>query len=445
MQASHLYQALGEKFLHTDKYPEIVVPDSLLKLLPHMYTEEEAEIVLNLKKGMQTARAVAERVHRPVGQVKPILVSLAKRTLILGVGPRGHALYGTLALYPLVYDAQMLACEKNMREEGDDGAWHKKFIHLFAEFLEEFYLWLAPREVANKYQILGLPFGRIISVEQAIDATPGLGILAWPADRYSEVVDRAKKSLALINVCTCRYGKELVGEESCGRTQNTCSAMGLPAESAIQSGTGRRVSKEEFLEAKLRATESGLVHMTDNVLDPMISCSCCTCCCEVLGMLKKFNSPATFSQSHYEAVVDTASCIGCRKCVEMCPLDAISMVKAAGTVKKKKAAAKKKSPGKKKAAIKQKAVIDYNRCIGCGVCVTKCEPAQAITLRERMIYTAPSENMAEAWARRYFELKGQENDLLPQLTLGATRLLSNLNPIHVTGPRALSFGKIGKK
>jgi len=230
--------------------------------------------------------------------------------------------------------------------------------------------------------------------------------------------------------------------------------MGLPAEGAIKGGAGRRVSKEEFLDAKLAATEAGLVHMTDNVLDPMIACSCCTCCCEVLGILKKFNSPATFTRSHYEAVVDTSSCIGCKKCADMCPLDAISMVKQkAGAAGKKKPAAKKKSAatkkvaakkaaaGKKKAAVKQKATVDYNRCIGCGVCVTRCEPAKAITLRERKIYTPPAENMAEAWARRYFELKGQQDHLLPQLTLGATRVLASVNPIHVTGPRALSFGK----
>jgi len=448
------YRALAEKCLRTDKYTEIVVPESALTLLRYMYTDEEAEIVLALGDGMQSARAISKKVHRPVREVKPILDSLAKRTLIVGVGAKGFSMYGLLPLYPLLYDAQMLVGEKKMREEGDDGVWLREFARLFKDFLDEFYTWLAPQEVANRYQILGMPFGRIISVEQAVDSTPGLGVVAFPSDRYSEMVDRAKKSLCLVNVCTCRHGMELLGK-GCGRSRNTCSTLGLPAEGAIKTGMGRRVSKEEFLDAKLQATEAGLVHMTENVVDPMIVCSCCNCCCEVMRILKKFHSPATFSQSRFEAVVDRAKCIGCGTCVKMCPMDAIALLEE--PVKKdakagagKKAAGRKGTAGKKAAAKKtatrrkarpKKAVVYYTRCIGCGVCVTQCDTSRAITLRERKIHRPPADNMAEMWARWYFEQKGQEGNLFPRLTLGATRLLSQVNPIHVTGPRAMSFKK----
>ena len=452
MQSSYTYHALAERFLQTTKYPDIKVPESIIKLLNHMFTEEEAEIVLCLKDGNQTARAVAKKVHRPVAEVRPILQDLAKRLLILGIGAKGYGVYGLLPLYPIVYDAQMLLCDKKMREEGDDAAWYREFVLLFKDFLEEFYEWLAPREVASQYQIMGVPFGRIISVEQAIEATPGLGIVAYPSDYYSEMVERSKKSLALVSTCTCRLGKQLIGE-GCGRLRNTCSTMGLPAEGAIKSGMGRRVSKEEFLEAKLRATQSGLVHMTENVLDPMLVCSCCDCCCEILGILKHFNNPASYTRSHFEAVIDAEKCTGCKKCVDMCPMDAISMVTVKGAAKKKapagKKAAAKKAAGKKvvakKAAAKKrtvkKATIDLTRCIGCGVCVTQCDKATAITLKARKVFTPPAENMAEAWARRYFQLKGQEDNLLPKFTLGVTRFLSNVNPLHITGPRAISFNK----
>ena len=83
------YRSLAEKVVGTDKYPEIAVPDSLYPLLAHMYTDEEAEIVLSLQGGMKTAKAIAKKVHRPVGEVRPILESLAERILILGVGPKG--------------------------------------------------------------------------------------------------------------------------------------------------------------------------------------------------------------------------------------------------------------------------------------------------------------------------------------------------------------------
>jgi len=458
MQPTQTYRALAEKVIGTEKYPEITVPESLYPLLAHMYTEEEAEIVLSLQGGMKTPKAVAKKVRRPVGEVRPILESLAERILILGIGPKGYAVYGPLALYPFIYDAQMLRCDKEMREGSADEAWFREYVILSKDFMDEFYDWLAPREVLSKYQIMGMPFGRVISVEQAIDATPGLGIVALDSDIYSETVERSKKSLALVSTCTCRLGKHLVGE-GCGRLRNTCSTMGLPAEGAIKSGMGRRVSKEEFLDAKLAATEAGLVHMTENVLDPMLVCSCCDCCCEILGILKRFESPATFTKSHFEAVIIEENCTGCKKCVDMCPMDAITMVKRPGT-DGKKAPAKKKTATKKtatkkvatkKVAAKKKAttkkaapkmaVIDYKRCIGCGVCVTKCDKFQAIILRERKIFRPPADNMAEAFARRYFELKGQQDNLLPKLTLGVTRFLSSVNPVHMTGPRAMSFNK----
>ncbi len=204
----------------------------------------------------------------------------------------------------------------------------------------------------SKYQIMGMPFGRVISVEQAIDATPGLGIVALDSDIYSETVERSKKSLALVSTCTCRLGADLLGK-GCGRLRNTCSTMGLPAEGAIKAGMGRRVSKEEFLEAKLQATEAGLVHMTENVLDPMLVCSCCSCCCEILGILNRFESPATFTKSHFEAVIIPENCTGCKKCVDMCPMNAITMVKRPGTDGKK-------TPAKKKTATKK--VEEEGRC-----------------------------------------------------------------------------------
>ena len=455
MEPTPTYRALAEKVLKTDKYQEIVVPNSLHRLLAHMYTDEEAELVLamSMKGGMQTTKAIARQVHRPVDEVKPILQSLAKRILILGIGPKEHAVYGPLPLYPFIYDAQMLRCDKEMREGGTDEAWFREYVIRSKDFMEEFYEWLAPREVASKYQIMGMPFGRVVSVEQAIDATPGLGIVAFPSDIYSEMVERSKKSLALVSTCTCRLGAHLLGE-GCGRLRNTCSTMGLPAEGAIKSGMGRRVSKEEFLDAKRKATEAGLVHMTENVLDPMLVCSCCNCCCEILGILNRFESPASFTKSHFEAVIDKEKCTGCKKCVGMCPTKAITMVTQKGTGAKK-AAAKKKSTtqkakmknaaAKKKTAtgkaVTKKATIDYRRCIGCGVCVTQCDKFKAIVLRERKVFRPPAENMAEAWARRYFELKGQQDNLIPRMTLGVTRFLSSVNPIHITGPRAMSFRK----
>lgn len=53
------------------------------------------------------------------------------------------------------------------------------------------------------------------------------------------------------------------------------------------------------------------------------------------------------------AVVDEDTCISCGACVDVCPVDAISM--------------------------EDKAVIDADTCTECGVCVDEC-PVDAISL-----------------------------------------------------------------
>ena len=89
----------------------------------------------------------------------------------------------------------------------------------------------------------------------------------------------------------------------------------------------------------------------------------------------------------------------------------------------------------------KKAAVDYARCIGCGVCVIKCDKQKAISLKTRKIHKPPVDNIVEFWARRYFQLKGREENFLPKLTLGATRALTRINPVHLTGPRARRLGK----
>ena len=57
------------------------------------------------------------------------------------------------------------------------------------------------------------------------------------------------------------------------------------------------------------------------------------------------------------------------------------------------------------------------------------------------IHKPPVDNIVEFWVRRYFQLKGREEAFLPKLTLGATRALARINPVHITGPRARGWTK----
>jgi hypothetical protein len=254
MNTSSAYRVIAEKYLHTKTFKEVVIPDSLMRLLRFMFTEEEAEIMAKLGLAMKSVRTIAKAVNRPVEEINPILASLAERMLIIGFTKRKVPLYGLLNFYPGVYEAQMVLSETKMRE-GDEGAFYKEFARLFKDFWEELFAWMRTKPgFADRYQILGAPLGRIISIEEAIDVSPGLGILSYPTDKFSEMADRAKKSICQIDVCTCRQEMHLVDEE-CSRvdkpTSVTCTLAGTVAEAAIKAGAARRISKEQFIESRM--------------------------------------------------------------------------------------------------------------------------------------------------------------------------------------------------
>ncbi|MCX5858855.1 MAG: 4Fe-4S binding protein [Proteobacteria bacterium] len=420
MQITDAHRALADKYLYRTTFKDIPVPDSLLQLLAYTFTEEEAQVVNCLGFAMHGPGAIARKLKRPVDEVRPILQSLAERILIVGVTTKRVSLYSYLPLYPGVYEAQMVMSEKKIKE-GQGEEYFKEFARLFEEFWDEFYVTIKNRGLVERFQIMGVPFGRIITVERAIEATPGLGVIALATDKYSEIAER-NKSFALINVCTCRQERMLVGKD-CQKVKTpstvTCALMGLAAEGAIKTGVGRRVSREEFLEARARGAEAGLIAMVDNMKDPLLVCSCCNCCCTIMRVLNRFNSPNLFTQSHFEAQIDPVKCNGCGLCIKPCPMTAIRVEN-------------------------KKASVDPARCIGCGVCVIRCDKNHALTLKERPVHKPPVDNMAEFWLNRYFELKGRQDSFFPKLSLGAVRALSKINPIHLTGPRAPRLGKSSK-
>jgi len=399
MQFTPSHKALARRFIMSNTYKHDFLPDSLLKLVAFAYSEEEAGIVTALGTMPKPAMAIAKKVNRPVHEVAPILESLSARCLIGSTtNAKGVKRYNFLPLAPGVFEMVMI------HSRGTHDHYYKEFARLFEEFYNECCEWIRPYIYKKD-----LRFGRIIPIERAIEKTQGLGVIALPTDYYSEIVDRNKK-FCLVSVCPCRHMADLNGTW-CGRPKDVCSAMGLAADMLIEKGLGRQVSKQEFLDAKARAWEAGLVNMVDNLHDPCQICSCCTCCCGALRILKQHNIPTLIVQSHFEAHVNSEKCLGCSTCVNICPMDAITLGED------------------------NKARIDYIRCIGCGHCVSRCDNG-AMALRERRGYKPPAETMLDYAANRFLEIKGLENvPYLPQLTLGIGRLLNRFGPHKVSGPR----------
>ena len=111
----------------------------------------------------------------------------------------------------------------------------------------------------------------------------------------------------------------------------------------------------------------GLVQFGENVRRSVsFICNCCGCCCEAMLAAKRFAFLQPVETTNWLPEVDRADCSGCGKCVNACPVEAVSLVSANDPVQPKRRVAK----------------VDEDLCLGCGVCVQAC-PTEGLKLKRR--------------------------------------------------------------
>jgi Pyruvate/2-oxoacid:ferredoxin oxidoreductase delta subunit len=221
-----------------------------------------------------------------------------------------------------------------------DDVYGRKLLDLWADFGEnEWYL-------DSVKEVKSLPFrpSRVVPARGTI--AEGTKIL--PAEDIVALIGKSWKYAVV--PCSCRrvHGR-------CERPLDVCLQLDKAAEYAIKRGSGREVTKDEVLKIFDTAARGGLVHTVPTIaILSTIICNCCPDCCMGLAPYKKYGEDMTsFDKSRFAARVDIESCSGCQDCVDICPFEAIEMVKA---------------PGSKKV----KAAVNSDKCYGCGVCAVTC-------------------------------------------------------------------------
>jgi electron transport complex protein RnfB len=213
-------------------------------------------------------------------------------------------------------------------------------------------------------------FGKTIQasktpVMRTIPVNRGI-VTKWPVSPYEDVVNilENQKKIA-VAPCICRKTAKLTNRE-CDKPQENCMMFGSHADYYVENGMGRYITAEEAKQIARQSEEAGLVMQPFNSQKIGGMCSCCGDCCGVLRSLKMQPKPAQSVQSNYFAVVDEDSCIGCEVCLDRCQMDAIAM-------------------------IDEIAVINLDKCIGCGLCVTTCSE-EALRLEKKpedQLYVPP--------------------------------------------------------
>ncbi|MGZ3597506.1 MAG: 4Fe-4S binding protein [Syntrophales bacterium] len=327
--AQNIYEKLAK---HLDNLPGGFprTPSGVeIRILRRIFTPEEAKLAVRLALIPEEPRVIARRAKLPVKEVAQRLEEMDNKGQVIGIRRKGK---------PPQYMAQQFIV----------GIWEGQVNKLSRELVEEFEEYMPSLFDPGTWR--KVPQMRTIPVEKSIALQPEV----MPYERAEELV-RKHTTFAVSN-CICRQEFRILGK-GCDKPEESCLQFGLAAESVVQMGRGRAISREETLAILRRAEETGLVLQPANSKNPLFICTCCGCCCGVLRLLKRDPKPASLVASPFVASLDSDTCKGCGICTKRCQMEAIHVEN-------------------------KKAILNTDRCIGCGLCVDTCRTKSLILLRK---------------------------------------------------------------
>jgi len=315
-----------------------------IKLLKHIFTPDEAEIACCLSYKFEPLETIFNRTVHLVDSLEELEKGL---DLILKKGGIESKFKDGILHYcnaPLVV-----------------GMYEFQGNRLTSEFLEDFNKYTSDKKFGIEFLGTKLPQMRTIPVAKSIHPQHNVSTF----DEVMPLLQQAEAPFAILE-CICRKKKSIEGG-TCKVTdrQETCLAIGPMARMALLTDAGKEITREEAMAIIEQNQKQGLVLQPSNTEKAEFICSCCGCCCGMLGIHQDLPKPLDFWVANFYAAVDKDTCEGCGACVKRCQVGAVNV-----------------------AAKKQPAEVDRNRCIGCGVCVPTC-PTKSITLAKKPAEVRP--------------------------------------------------------
>ncbi len=300
-----------------------------LKILRRLFSEEEAEMALHLTPRPETAESLANRLDKNPADLTCLLEKMAGKGQILTLGEKDNRSYLLAPYIPGIWEFQVNRMNRGLAED-----------------CEAYY----PSQAKEMYSSATPPV-RVVAVEKNI---PG-GLKVFPFEAASQIIKEAKK-IALAD-CICRKHNQLLGKGCPKPHEGVCIYLSSLAEYFIERDWGKKASVEDALQAIEIGEKAGLVRISwlNVQKGPTGLCQCCSCCCFALRALHGLQIPNVLAKSNFVPVIDLELCTGCGSCVDICPMDALSL------------------DGNEKAS------WNPTRCIGCGLCVSGC-PVGSIRL-----------------------------------------------------------------
>jgi ferredoxin len=317
---------------------------SEIRILKHIFTSLEAEIATCLTHKFEAIETIHERARHLVGsseELAKLLDRIEKKGGIELKIKNGKKAYCNAPLVVGMYESQL--------------------GKLTPEFIQDFDEYTTDRKFGIEFLSTKLPQMRTIPIAKSIQPQHRVSTF----DEVAVLLHKAEAPFAIFE-CICRQKNTLLGKP-CQVTdrKETCLAVGSLAQATLRSGIGREIALDESMSILENNQKQGLVLQPSNTEKAEFICSCCGCCCGMLGMHKNLPKPVDFWASNFYAAVDTAKCNGCGICEKRCQVGAVRVPEN-----------------------KQQTRIDLNRCIGCGVCIPTC-PAKALSLQKKHAEVIP--------------------------------------------------------
>jgi hypothetical protein len=208
-----------------------------LEVLQHLFTPDEADLMLDLKPLPEKLSAIALRTGKDETELGEMLYDMSKRGLLMRWQAPNKDMYYFLIPWAIgIFEFQL----NNLNKEN---------VELFEKFYEE---GMVPSWKNRKTGMV-----RVIPVQKEIEGKTEI----QPYEKVSQIIESHTRFA--VADCICRKIGKMQGH-GCDKLMEACMSFGPAADFYIENGIGREITKEEAKQILEKAEESGLIHCSTN-------------------------------------------------------------------------------------------------------------------------------------------------------------------------------------
>lgn len=272
-----------------------------------LLSEEECELGMHIPNKPTSVEKIAASAKVPVEKAAALLKHMSQKGACFErITESGKCFYNITPFIPGFYEFVMTDPETKKNPE---------VAYQFRRTLDELGVLLRNVSVQGGGLMKVTPVMKEISAQQKVYSYEDVLTFINNAKTYS-VAD-----------CACRTAAKLVGKGCEHPIEDTCMQFDETADYYVRTGRGHYVTKEEAIEILEKTEKAGLVHCAFQVEGKDYTtfiCNCCGCSCAGLRQINRLDANP-MSHSNFRAHIDADKCVACGECVEICPVNAVTL------------------------------------------------------------------------------------------------------------------------